>query len=69
MSLAGNKLPAKESLVSDIPAGDGKKITFFKSVAIFPESGGSVAKVVFVGGFIMVNMMVMQARVTVVKRW
>jgi hypothetical protein len=27
-----NLLPAKESLVSDIPAGDGKSLTFFYSV-------------------------------------
>ncbi len=35
LSLAGNNLPARESLVSDIPAGDGKWLTFFYSVTFY----------------------------------
>ncbi len=37
LSLAGNNLvfPARESLVSDIPAGDGNNDTFFYSVVQF----------------------------------
>ncbi len=38
LSLAGNDylFPARESLVSDIPAGHGKSITFFYSVEVNP---------------------------------
>ncbi len=36
LSLAGNyKFPARESLVSDIPAGDGKNDKYFYSACLF----------------------------------
>ncbi len=46
LSLAGNTViklfPARESLVSDIPAGDGKLANLFYRVLIFNEKFVSV---------------------------
>jgi hypothetical protein len=42
LSLDGNNLifPLRESLVSDIPAGDGKIVKFFYSVCLFNDLEG-----------------------------